>query len=92
VDRVVELGDVGGGELLWGITASLGDDGLGDLVERTGGSEPEIFGAEYLGECSPRARCFGRLASFWSRSKVSAARRELKDLRRRRPVASRQSA
>ena len=64
MDRVVELGDVGGRELFRGMTASLGDNGLGDLMESAGRSEGEVLGAEYLGESSPRARCFGRLASF----------------------------
>lgn len=53
---------------------------------------PVELGAEDLGDCWPRAAVFGWARSFWSASNWSAAALELKDLRRRRPDLSRQSA
>jgi hypothetical protein len=56
------------------------------------GAEAFVLGSEDVRDGVLAAGCFGWAFSFWSFSNWSAARLLLKDLRRRLPLASRQSA
>lgn len=92
-DGRVEVEDVRGAEARGRKVASFRDEGLGCLIDVGRGAVPrEELSAEYRGERWPRAFRFGCASSFCSASYWRAARLVVKDLRRRLPLASRQSA
>ena len=92
LDGVVDLGDVRLGEALRSERTSFGDEALCRLAGAVVTLRPEITGAEQVGQRRPSAFGFGWAISRCCCSNWSAAREDVKDLRRRLPSRSRQSA